>query len=258
MKKLILSMTMLFVVMLSFAQSNEKPTYYYVNYYQADRGKTSEYIDLIKTYASKIWKEKVKAGDITSYSLYSVGASTEDGGYNLVSIQSGSSINDFSKTSTSDLMKRAFPGMDDAMLTALANKYTSLRVPVKTEIYKHIAAIHNPDQKYVEINFMKTLPGKEEEYVRQEKEVYKPIHQEFINNGKRTAWYFNQLIAPLADNSKYNYVTSNYFNDWDKSYSITVDEYGKIFTKLFPKTSFPENARTMVKTEIWKLEVIAK
>ena len=258
MKKLILSMTMLFVVMLSFAQSNEKPTYYYVNYYQADRGKTSEYIDLIKTYASKIWKEKVKAGDITSYSLYSVGASTEDGGYNLVSIQSGSSINDFSKTSTSDLMKRAFPGMDDAMLTALANKYTSLRVPVKTEIYKHIAAIHSPDQKYVEINFMKTLPGKEEEYVRQEKEVYKPIHQEFINNGKRTAWYFNQLIAPLADNSKYNYVTSNYFNDWDKSYSITVDEYGKIFTKLFPKTSFPENARTMVKTEIWKLEVIAK
>lgn len=251
-------MTMLFVVMLSFAQSNEKPTYYYVNYYQADRGKTSEYIDLIKTYASKIWKEKVKAGDITSYSLYSVGASTEDGGYNLVSIQSGSSINDFSKTSTSDLMKRAFPGMDDAMLTALANKYTSLRVPVKTEIYKHIAAIHSPDQKYVEINFMKTLPGKEEEYVRQEKEVYKPIHQEFINNGKRTAWYFNQLIAPLADNSKYNYVTSNYFNDWDKSYSITVDEYGKIFTKLFPKTSFPENARTMVKTEIWKLEVIAK
>jgi hypothetical protein len=258
MKKLILSMTMLFVVMLSFAQSTEKPTYYYVNYYQTDRGKADEYINLIKTYASKIWKEKVKAGDVTSYSLYSVGASTEDGGYNLVSIQSASSINDFSKTSTSEFMKRAFPGMDDAMLTDLANKYTSLRVPVKTEIYKHIAAIHNPDQKYVEINFMKTLPGKEEEYVRQEKEVYKPIHQEFINNGKRTAWYFNQLIAPLADNSKYNYVTSNYFNDWDKSYSITVDEYGKIFTKLFPKTSFPENVRTMVKTEIWKLEVIAK
>ena len=251
-------MTMLFVVMLSFAQSTEKPTYYYVNYYQTDRGKADEYINLIKTYASKIWKEKVKAGDVTSYSLYSVGASTEDGGYNLVSIQSASSINDFSKTSTSEFMKRAFPGMDDAMLTDLANKYTSLRVPVKTEIYKHIAAIHNPDQKYVEINFMKTLPGKEEEYVRQEKEVYKPIHQEFINNGKRTAWYFNQLIAPLADNSKYNYVTSNYFNDWDKSYSITVDEYGKIFTKLFPKTSFPENVRTMVKTEIWKLEVIAK
>jgi hypothetical protein len=258
MKKLILSMTMLFIVMLSFAQSTEKPTYYYVSYFQADRGKTSEYIDLIKTYASKIWKEKVKAGDVSSYALYSVGASSEDGGYNLVSIQSASSINDFSKTSTSELMKRAFPGMDSTTLSALASKYTSLRVPVKTEIYKHIAAIHNPDQKYVEINFMKTLPGKEEEYVRQEKEVYKPIHQEFINNGKRTAWYFNQLIAPLAEGSKYNYITANFFNDWDKSYSITVDEYGKVYNKLFPKTSIPESARTMVKTEIWALEVMAR
>ena len=60
MKKLILSITMLFVVILSFAQSTEKPTYYYVNYYQTDRGKADEYINLIKTYASKIWKEKEK------------------------------------------------------------------------------------------------------------------------------------------------------------------------------------------------------
>ena len=258
MKKLILSITMVFIAILSFSQSNEKPIYYYVNYYKTDRDKAEEYINLIKTYASKIWKEKVKAGDVTSYSLYSVGASTEDGGYNLVSIQSGYSINDFSKTGTPELMRRAFPGMDSATLSAIASKYTSLRVPIKTEIFKHIDAIHNSDQKYVEVNFMKSLPGKEEEYIRQEKEVYKPIHQEFIKNGNRTAWYFNQLIAPLAENSKYNYVTSNFFNDWDKSYSITVDDYKKIYNKLFPKSNVPESARTMVKTEIWKLEVIEK
>jgi hypothetical protein len=105
---------------------------------------------------------------------------------------------------------------------------------------------------------MKSLPGKEDEYVRQEKEVYKPIHQEFINRGNRSAWYFNQLIVPLAEGSKYNYGTANYFNDWDKSYSVSVDEYGKIFTKLFPKTSIPESARTIVKTEVWKLEAIAR
>ena len=224
MKKLLL-MLVVFVYGFTQVQAQTKPVYYLVSYYKTDRDKTEEYLNLMKNYASKIWKEKVKAGDVSSYSLYSVGASTEDAGYNLVSIQSASSINDFSKTSTSELMKRAFPGMDSATLTALASKYTSLRVPVKTEIYKHIAAIHNPDQKYVEINFMKTLPGKEEEYVRQEKEIYKPIHQEFIKNGNRTGWGLSQLISPLADGSKYNYVTSNAFSDWDKSYSITLDDY---------------------------------
>jgi hypothetical protein len=105
---------------------------------------------------------------------------------------------------------------------------------------------------------MKTLPGKEKEYIRQEKEIYKPIHQEFINKGNRTAWYFSQLISPLADNSKYNYLTANFFNDWDKSYSITVDEYVKTYNKLFPKAPLAEDSRTMVKTEVWKLEVIAR
>jgi len=257
MKKLILSITMLFVVMFTFAQTNAKPTYYLLNYYKADRGKTEEYINLIKTYATKIWKEKVKAGDISSYSLYSVVTSSEDGGYDLISLQSASSMNDFTKTSTAEFMKKAFPGMDSSTLTSLANTYGSLRVPVKTEIWKNVDGISG-DQKYVEINFMKSLPGKEDEYVRQEKEVYKPIHQEFINRGNRSAWYFNQLIVPLAEGSKYNYGTANYFNDWDKSYSVSVDEYGKIFTKLFPKTSIPESARTIVKTEVWKLEAIAR
>ena len=258
MKKLILSMTMLLLVVLTYAQATEKPVYYLVNYYKADRDKAGEYIDLIQTYASKIWKEKVKSGDIGSYALYRVISTSEDGGYDLISIQTANSINDFSKTSTDEFMKRAFPGMDSATISSIANKYTSLRVPVKSEIYKHISSIHNPDQKYVEVNFMKTLPGKDKEYVRQEKEIYKPIHQEFINSGKRTAWYFSQLIAPVADNSKYNYLTANFFNDWDKSYSITVDEYYKAYNKLFPKSAVLDNPRTMVKTEIWKLEVIAR
>lgn len=258
MKKIILSITMICIVIISFAQTNQKPVYYLVNYYKADRDKIDEYIDLINTYASKIWQEKVKSGNVGSYALYRVVSSSEDGGYDLISIQTANSINDFTKTSTSEFMKRAFPGMDSATISSIATKYTSLRVPVKAEIYKHISSIHNPDQKFVEVNFMKTLPGKEREYIRQEKEIYKPIHQEFINKGNRTAWYFSQLISPLADNSKYNYLTANFFNDWDKSYSITVDEYVKTYNKLFPKAPMVEDSRTMVKTEVWKLEVIAR
>ena len=107
------------------------------------------------------------------------------------------------------------------------------------------------------MNFMKATPGKENEYVRQEKEIYKPIHQEFINNGNRTGWGFSQLIVPVAEASKYNYVTSNAFADWDKSYSLTIEDYHKTYDKLFPKTTSPESARKIVKTEVWKLEISA-
>ena len=256
MKKLLL-MLVVFVLGYTQIQAQSKPVYYLVTYYKTDKDKTDEYLNLIKNYASKIWKEKVKAGDVTAYALYSVVTTSDDEGYNLISLQASNSINDFTKSNTMDLMKKGIPGIDEKTLTAITKSYTSLRTPVKTEIYRALDGITNGFQPYYEMNFMKATPGKENEYVRQEKEIYKPIHQEFIKNGNKTGWGFSQLIVPVADGSKYNYVTSNAFSDWDKSYSITLDDYFKTYEKLFPKTTIPESVRNMVKTEVWKLEVTA-
>jgi hypothetical protein len=256
MKKLLL---MLVVFVLGYTQINaqSKPVYYLVTYYKTDKDKTDEYLNLIKNYASKIWKEKIKAGDVTAYALYSVVTTSDDEGYNLISLQASNSINDFTKSNTMELFKKGMPGIDEKTLTAITKNFTSLRTPVKTEIYKALDGITSGFQPYYEMNFMKATAGKENEYVRQEKEIYKPIHQEFIKNGNKTGWGFSQLIVPVADGSKYNYVTSNAFSDWDKSYSITLDDYFKTYEKLFPKTSLPESVRNMVKTEVWKLEITA-
>jgi hypothetical protein len=62
----------------------------------------------------------------------------------------------------------------------------------------------------------------------------------------------------VADGSEYNYVTGNLFKDWDKSYSITVDEYLSTYKRLFPKSPVPASARTMVRTDVWKVEVREK
>jgi hypothetical protein len=240
------------------AQSDQKPTYYLVTYYKTDRDKTEDYLSLVKNYSSKIWKEKIKAGDVTSYALYSVVASSDDEGYNLISVQTANSINDFTKSNTMDLFKKGMPGIDEKTLTAIMDSYISLRTPVKTEIYRQVDGIPTGIQPYYEMNFMKSLDGKLNEYVRQEKEVYKPIHNEFIKSGNRTGWSFSQLIVPISDGSKYNFVTANGFTDWDKSYSLTLDDYYKVYNKLFPKTTIPETARKAVKTEVWKLEINAK
>lgn len=240
------------------AQSDQKPVYYLVTYYKTDKDKTDEYLYLMKNYASKIWKEKMNAGDVTSYALYSVVATSDDEGYNLISVQSASSINDFTKSNTLELFKKGFPGIDEKTLSAIMKSYAALRSPVKTEILKQIDGLPTGIQPYYEMNFMKSLDGKQNEYVRQETEIFKPIHQEFIKNGNRSGWVFSQLIVPVSDGSKYNFVTANGFTDWDKSYSLTLDDYYKTYNKLFPKVAMPESARRAVKTEVWKLEINAK
>ncbi len=250
---------MLVVFVLGYTQINaqSKPVYYLVTYYKTDKDKTDEYLNLIKNYASKIWKEKIKAGDVSAYALYSVVATSDDEGYNLISLQASNSINDFTKSNTMELFKKGMPGIDEKTLNAITKNFTSIRTSIKTEIYRQVDGIPSSFQPYYEMNFMKATPGKENEYVRQEKEIYKPIHQEFINNGNRTGWGFSQLIVPVAEASKYNYVTSNAFADWDKSYSLTIEDYHKTYDKLFPKTTSPESARKIVKTEVWKLEISA-
>jgi hypothetical protein len=256
MKKLLLMLVVFaFGVNQIQAQSDQKPVYYLVSYYKTDKDKTDEYLNLVKNYASKIWKEKMNAGDVTSYALYSVVATSNDGGYNLISVQSSSSINDFTKSNTMDLFKKGMPGIDEKTLTSIMQSYISLRTPIKTEILKQVDGIPTGIQPYYEMNFMKSLDGKLGEYIRQEKEIYKPIHQEFINNGNRTGWVFSQLIVPVSDGSQYNFVTANGFSDWDKSYSLTLDDYYKTYNKLFPKAPMPATARTAVKTEVWKLEI---
>jgi len=256
MKRLLL---MLVVFVLGFTQINaqSKPVYYLVSYYKTDKDKTDEYLNLIRNYASKIWKEKIKVGDVSAYALYSVVSTSEDEGYNLISVQASNSINDFTKSNTMELFKKGMPGIDEKTLTAITKNFTSIRTSVKTEIYREVDKIPTGFQPYYEVNFMKSFDGKDNEYIRQEKEIYKPIHQEFINNGNRMGWGFSQLVVPYAEGSKYNYVTSNSFKDWDKSYSITLDEYYKIFNKLFPKATLPESARKIVKTDVWKLEISA-
>ena len=135
MKKLLL-MLVVFVYGFTQVQAQTKPVYYLVSYYKTDRDKTEEYLNLMKNYASKIWKEKIKAGDVTSYSLYSVVSSSDDGGYNVISVQAGNSINDFTKSNTMDLFKKVMPGIDEKTLTAITKSFTSIRTAVKYEIYK--------------------------------------------------------------------------------------------------------------------------
>jgi hypothetical protein len=51
--------------------------------------------------------------------------------------------------------------------------------------------------KYVEIDYMKVEPGKDSDYVRLEKEIWKPLHQQRIKNGQLRSWAVYGLRFPF-------------------------------------------------------------
>ena len=112
--------------------------------------------------------------------------------------------------------------------------------------------------KYIQVDYMKVQPANEDDYVKVEKEGWKPIHQERIKQGKIHSWYFFGVNFPSGTEAKYNYVTVNTFDQWGQLENPYAD-LGTMVQKAHPGTNMDEffahtsKARDIVRTEMWEL-----
>ncbi len=94
-------------------------------------------------------------------------------------------------------------------------------------------AAQNPDSsKYIDVSYIKS---KSADYVNFEKEVWKPINQQLIKEGKKSAWYLYKLKYPQGSLADYDYVVVNVYPEWNQlTFSSTdlPDVLKKVNTKL--------------------------
>lgn len=252
-----LSICLMFCLKIA-AIAQDKPVYVMINYIKTDRGKGGEYVDLIKNYGSKMFQSRVNSGELISWTLYSVGMSTDDeDDYDYVGVAASNSVKNLMEPSSSPMesMKKLMPGATDQMITDVLDTYGKVRVIKNGVILQTMDNIPSTGtRKTVEINYMKVPTGKEAEYLKLEQEIYKPLHQERIKNGEITGWGVHAVVYPWSDSRPYNYITSNAFSDWDKMMS---SNYTNTYKKVFPKGDMAKlnaqtaAARSMYKTEVW-------
>ena len=66
------------------------------------------------------------------------------------------------------------------------------------------------------VETMKTLPGKSDEYVKTEREVWKKLHQERVKRGLILGWDLFVVRYPTGTNAAYDYVTVTFIEGQDK------------------------------------------
>jgi len=110
--------------------------------------------------------------------------------------------------------------------------------------------------KYAMLEFMKIEPGKRDDYIRMERELWMPIHRERIKAGMIKSWSLWNRRFPGGTSHEYDTIlitTFEKFADVESSYPPEV------FTRAHPKMSAEvRNARTvatrnMVRTEFVQL-----
>jgi len=102
------------------------------------------------------------------------------------------------------------------------------------------------------VELMKVEPGQENNYVNLEQQIWKPIHQERIKQGKLVGWILYQVMYTGTDDA-YNYATVNVYADLKSM----ENPYGDIdFAKVHPGKNMDEvftktvNTRKLVKSQL--------
>lgn len=261
---LLLSFFFLLQDLRSSAQATErKPVYFSVTYIKVQPDKEKQYRELLKKYGKKINEYFYKNGTIMGWYMHQVivpsGAASE---YDYAAVDVSSDFKGLLADTISirAVFKKVFPGMTDKMFDSIASQYQRVRTVVKREMYISVADLNmNPEApptKYVSLDFMKTMPGKEEDYEKMEKETWIPIHKERASMGVIKDWGLYQKILPSGAKEEYNYVTGQFFDDVS---AVANPKYMEAFKKAWPGQDVgkfiqnTESTRTLVKNELWLL-----
>ena len=65
--------------------------------------------------------------------------------------------------------------------------------------------------QFVQVDYMKVQPGKGSDYVRMERELFKPIHEDRVKNGKIVSWNLWAVRIAGGSGAPYGYATSTGF-----------------------------------------------
>src|SRR6185295_2351325 len=103
------------------------------------------------------------------------------------------------------------------------------------------------------VNFMKANPAKVEEYLKLERETWKPVHQERIRAGQMRSWALYGVQYPYGTSLGYDFVTIDTY----ASLADAERDISALFAKVHPSTpladigSRTEAARSLVRGEVW-------
>lgn len=252
----------------SFAQTTPpKPIYVSYSYIKTLPGKFDAYDSLLRNYSKKIMDQEIKDANYYQWAAYEVLMPTGDeAGYNVVVVSVTDKIDMLLDPpgKAKDVFAKNFPNMDEASRSAVMSNYAANRSIVKREIYTVVSSTGTDGpptkkpSKYVQVDYMTPVSGKQADYVKMETETFKPVHLQRIKLGALMGWVMLEKVLPGDTNDPAPYVTVNFYDNFDGMMNGKYDEAVKKAhpstdaNKLFTQVGTVKKAQ---RVEVWKLMV---
>lgn len=113
--------------------------------------------------------------------------------------------------------------------------------------------LQTPTPTVYVVSFMKVEPAKIADYLRLEREIWKPIHQERIRSGRMKSWSLYRVRFPYGAKIDYNFVTVNGYASLEDNEKPLDDVFAKVHPSMTPEQIRKQSldARTLQTGEAW-------
>lgn len=158
--------------------------------------------------------------------------------------------------------------LQKAHLPMKASEYVETRGSTsrlrKSELWRHVDGFGNAEPgNYVRVDYMKVQPNNFADWMKMEREIYKPVHQARMEMGGVKGWVLATMVMPGGSSSPFNAMTVNIYKDWAQVGKPV--NYTDAFKKAFPDkdaaqlTSRTASLRDIVRSELFEvLEVTTR
>ena len=131
----------------------------------------------------------------------------------------------------------------------------ALIVPVATQgAPSSQAAVPANQQNFMLVQFMKVAPGKDSDWVKLERETWKPMHEMRVKDGNIVSWAVIDQHMPGDESNGPVAATVTTFRGWpDPTKTDWAGLIKKAHPQVQPDTIFKQadDARKLVRSEIW-------
>lgn len=220
MKRLLTLVLLVFLAVGLKAQQNENKEYLLFEFMKVQPGNWGDYYS-VEEFWSGIHQQRVADKSILGWDMWALVPSGAKQGPNYLTVTIFASLKDMLNAVNSwDVMsyaKKAYPDKTDEELAEMMDKTVQSRELVYQNLL--IGVDETKDNFQMKIGMVVTLDfmkQTDDNYEKAESEIFKPWHQQIVDNGGKGHWGLVKAILPVGSQAYFTHIAYSFYTDMNQ------------------------------------------
>jgi len=220
------------LMVFGFTANAQEKLYLVFEFMKVDNEQEAAYSET-ESFWEKIQEQRVKAGDIIGWDLWSLQPGGEMQGFQYLTVSLYNDpvkmVDGSSWSHLEDRAKAAYPNMTEADLMAKINGSSKTR-DLAVRIYAQEIATTTGSSAaemvlgtVAQIDMMKVSLENYGAYEKAEAEVFQPLHQKAVDAGEKTSWGLIRFMNPIGSDTYASHMTVSMFKDYKQALNQNIN-----------------------------------